>query len=126
MADQREFAEAELLCDNLKALSFETGALADLALLDAHQPVASAEYVYCAECGVLWRNCPEIRRIAEGFGITVGVGQPCPYPGPPQCLLDVRTHYHYTARPSDPVHVVRYGSDEDRGAYPPDGRGGRR
>lgn len=126
MADAREFVAAEELWENLKALSAETDALADLLTLDSHQPVAATEYVRCAECGVLWRNCPEVLRVAGNFGITVGVGQPCPYAGPPRCLLDVRTHYHYSARPGDPEHVVRYGSAEDRSAYPPNGLGGRR
>lgn len=126
MADAHEYVATEQLWETLKALSVETEALADLALLDVHQPVADIEYVRCAECGTLWRNCPEVRRVAENFGITIGVGQPCPYPGPPPCLLDVRTHYHYTARPGDPVHAVRYGSAEDKAAYPPNGLGGRR
>lgn len=127
MADAREFARAVELWETLAALAADADAIAALTVLAVHKPYAGIEYVLCAECGgdTLWRKCPEMRRVADGFGIAVGVGMPCSY-GDSSCPLDARTHYHYSARPGDPVHVVRYGSDEDKAAFPPHGHGGPR
>lgn len=49
--------------------------------------------------------------------------EPCPY-GDGSCPLDARQHYHL-ARLRQADLVVYYGSDEDRRAFPPNGRLGR-
>lgn len=125
MTDVSEYDRAIELWETLRALAVESDAISDLAVLAVHKPYTGVEYILCAECGdVLWRRCPELRRVSDGFGISVGVGMPCPFSDYP-CPLDVRTHYHYSARPGDPMHVVRYGSDEDKAAHPPHGLRGR-